>query len=139
MSVTQNKRKYLLKVLPLKQLNGYHPTDTGQSKRPVPQHFSVLYPVLFGLNGDILERLLGPRDAVCSHRVLTARAEHVAPARDQACGACGHTAGWQRNCLDSSAELSWFGELDEHNVVVQCSGAVIRVADDLSCINQLLC
>ncbi|KAK4828595.1 hypothetical protein QYF61_000047 [Mycteria americana] len=64
--------------------------------------------------------------------VLTGIVESVAPARDEASGACGHTAGRQRNCLDSSVELGWFGKLDEHNVIVQCCGAVARVADDFS-------
>lgn len=92
-----------------------------------------------GVNGEVLEPVLGPQGSVRSPRVLTAAAESVAPARDQAGGAGGHTAGRQRNGLDSFVELGWGGQLDEHDVIVQGVGAVARVADDFSRVDKLLC
>lgn len=92
-----------------------------------------------GVNGEVLETVLGPQGAVHSPRVLTATAESVAPAGDQAGGAGGRAAGWQRNCLDSFGELGWGGQLDEHDVIVQGVGAVARVADDFSRVDKLLC
>lgn len=92
-----------------------------------------------GVNGQVLETVLGPRGSVGSPRVLTATAESVAPARDQAGGAGGHAAGRQRNGLDSIAERGWGGQLDEHDVIVQGVGAEARVADDFSRVDKLLC
>lgn len=94
------------------------------------RHFSVLYPVLFGLNGEILDHLQGPQDAVRPHPALTATAECVAPSGDQACCSSRHTAGRQRNSVDIGVERGCFGKFDEHDIVVQCVGIVARVADD---------
>lgn len=87
----------------------------------------------------MLETVLGSQGSVHSPQVLTATAESVAPARDQAGGAGSHAAGRQRNGLDSFAEGGWGGQLDEHDVIVQGVGAVARVADDFSRVDELLC
>lgn len=102
------------------------------------QHFSVLYPVLFGLNCEILDHLQGAQDAVHSHPALTATAECVAPSRDQACCSSRRTAGRQSNCADIGVECGCFGQFDEHDIVVQCVGIVARVADDFRCTDGLL-
>lgn len=91
-----------------------------------------------GINGEVLETIPGPQGVVHSPRVLTATAESVAPAGDQAGGASGHAAGGQRNSLDRFVELGWGGQLDEHDVIVQGVGTVARVADDFSRVDKLL-
>lgn len=90
------------------------------------------------VNGNVLETFLGPQGSAHSPRVLTATAESVAPAGDQAGGAGGCAAGGQRNGLDSTVELGWGGQLDEHDVIVQGVAAVARVADDFSRVDELL-
>lgn len=69
---------------------------------------------------------------------LTARAQGVAPAGDEALGASGCTGGGQRYGGHPRIEDSRRGQLDEHDVIVQGPAAIFGVADDLGRVDELL-
>ena len=69
--------------------------------------------------------------------VLTG-AHGVAPARDEAHGSSGGTAGGQSHRLHVLVEDGGLAQLDQHDVIVDVVGAVLGVADDTGGSDELL-
>lgn len=69
---------------------------------------------------------------------LTARAQGVAPARDEALGASRCTGGGQGDGGHPGTDDCRRGELDQHDVIVQGPAVVSGVADDLGGVDELL-
>ena len=70
--------------------------------------------------------------------LLTARAQGVAPARDETLSACRCTGAGQSHSGHSGIEGHRGRELEQHNVVVQCLPIEVGVLDDLGSIDKLL-
>lgn len=70
--------------------------------------------------------------------LLTASAQGVSPAGDEAHGASRSTAGGQGHGLHVAGQSGRFAQLDQHNVIIQSRAAVIRVSDDLLRADELL-
>ena len=69
---------------------------------------------------------------------LTATAQGVAPAGDEALGACGSTGTGQSQGGHPGIDDRRRGEFDQQDVIVQSPAAVLGVADDLGRIDELL-
>ena len=69
---------------------------------------------------------------------LTAAAQGVAPARDEALSARGCTGAGQSQGGHPGIDDRRRGEFDQQDVIVQSPAAVLGVADDLGCVDELL-